>query len=202
MRKSANAAFEIERTKKKRKFTIVDNSLLLDTRLTARARLIMAIVISLPDNWDFNVVGISKISGESYNAVCGALTELVRFGYLEKNRLRDESGRHGQAVYRFYEAPRAVEEIVEIVEVAEVARPAPEPARPKPKPKPVPSRARNYDYSDKGFGKKGRKKSQNYEGRAWDYDHLMMLEQARLLALAGREEEAEGLRARAREVRN
>jgi hypothetical protein len=187
MKNRGNAVFEIKRTKKSGNFTILDNGLLLDTRLSAKARLIMAIVISLPNSWDFNIAGIGKISGQSENIVRNALAELENCGYLVRSRLRDKNGKLGSAVYSFYEMPRGAGKDAE----AAVSK-----AVPKAEPKP--------DAAPKSFGKSGmarKGKVFNYTPRKWNYDYLEMMERARLFSDLGREEEGELWRGKARELK-
>ena len=185
MKSRSNTEFMIHRTKKSSKFTILDNSLLLDTRLSFRARMVMAIVVSLPDKWNFSVAGFVKISGESEYIVRNAMAELEKWGYLVQSRARDEKGRVRQAVYSFYEAPRVVGEEVVAVAAAEVPAGTVAVERQSP-----------GGYGKRGKGRRG--KFQNYEGRKWNYEYLELMEKAKLFGNLGREEEAEILREKAR----
>jgi len=103
MRKSGN--FKIHRTKKDENFTVVANSLLMDGRLSAKARFVMAVVCSLPDSWNFSMAGMAKITGESTESIRKALAELEKYGYVTKGRERLQGGKLGGSTYEFFETP-------------------------------------------------------------------------------------------------
>lgn len=97
--------FKIYRTKKEGNFIQVDKALMQDLRLSAKARCIMAIIIGFPDNWDFSLAGLAKVSGEGIYSIRSAMTELEKNGYLARNQLKGQGNRFGDCIYEFYEVP-------------------------------------------------------------------------------------------------
>lgn len=64
-----------------------------DKRLTLKAKGLMSVMLSLPENWDYTLRGLSAISKEGVDAISEAVKELERSGYVIRNRKRDERGR-------------------------------------------------------------------------------------------------------------
>lgn len=75
--------FSITRDQHKRDYTCVANGVLRDERLSLEAKGFMAIVLSLPDDWDFSVRGIAKVCGVTIRTIYRILAELQANGYLE-----------------------------------------------------------------------------------------------------------------------
>ena len=200
MKNCERFGFEINRTKKSGKFTIVDNALLTDRRLSARARLIMAIVISLPDRWDFSIAGISKISGESDANVRAAMSELAACGYLAAERERGADGRLGRAVYRFYEMPILVEEVAHLGDEPLGDAPAQTDGLVQTSDSGREAAPVRQDRA-KGYKLPARTKFQNYTPRKWNYEYLELMEKARLFEDLGRAEEAAHWRKLAQEAK-
>ena len=53
-------------TKKEKGFVQISNSILSDPNISLKAKTVLAIMLSLPDNWDFSIEGISGKCKESY----------------------------------------------------------------------------------------------------------------------------------------
>jgi hypothetical protein len=66
---------------------------------------LLSIMLSLPENWDYSVSGLSEIRKESRNTINEILKELERFGYLNRTRIRDEKGKIVEVEYTIYESP-------------------------------------------------------------------------------------------------
>lgn len=74
-------------------FTVVTNEVLRDSRLSFRARGILASILSRPDNWRSTAESLAKESTEGRSAILTALKELETYGYLERKKYQDEFGR-------------------------------------------------------------------------------------------------------------
>lgn len=77
---------------KKSHFTITDNKLIKDDRLSWKARGIFIYLWSMPDDWNFYVDEVAKHSKNSVGALQSGLSELEKFGYLKRTRLHGEDG--------------------------------------------------------------------------------------------------------------
>jgi len=63
-------------------------------------------MLSLPDNWDYTLAGLSHINREKIDAIREAVRELEKAGYIVRSRERDEKGRLRGADYIIYEQPQ------------------------------------------------------------------------------------------------
>ena len=100
------AVFRIEKT---RDYTVMANHHLKNRELTLKAKGLMSVLLSLPDDWDYTLVGLSRISREGVDAIREAVKELERAGYVIRNRVRNEKGQLTDTEYVIYEQPRAPE---------------------------------------------------------------------------------------------
>lgn len=94
----------IVRTRKPRNYTVINNTVLEDTRLSWRARGIAAYLLSKPDDWNINHVHLWQNGTEGRDAVIKALDELEATGYLRRTRRQDEQGRFTTELV-LYETP-------------------------------------------------------------------------------------------------
>lgn len=74
-------------------FTVLTNEVLRDSRLSFRARGILASILSRPDNWRSSADSLAKETTEGRSAILTALKELEQIGYLERKKYQDEFGR-------------------------------------------------------------------------------------------------------------
>lgn len=79
-------------------FTIVRNSIFKDYRLSAKAKGVACQLLSLPPTWDYSVRGIVTLFSDGEASIRSALSELEQFGYLRRERERDQ-GKLGKAKY-------------------------------------------------------------------------------------------------------
>ena len=93
--------------KQRKNFTILPNSTLRDKRLSLKTRAILAIMVSVPDDWDFTVSGLASICGAGRDAVRSALRELEKYGYLTRAQRHDESGHFSRNEYIVTDEPTA-----------------------------------------------------------------------------------------------
>ena len=100
------AVFRIEKT---RDYTVMANHHLKNRELTLKAKGLMSVLLSLPDDWDYTLAGLARISREGVDAIREAIKELERAGYVIRNRVRNEKGQLTDTEYVIYEQPRASE---------------------------------------------------------------------------------------------
>ena len=73
-------------------YTRISNATLQDTRLSFKARGLLAYILSLPDDWSINVTHLETQSPQGKEAIYSALKELSELGYMRKEILRNEAG--------------------------------------------------------------------------------------------------------------
>ena len=98
------AVFRVE---KNRNYTVMSNVHLRDQNLSLKAKGLLSLLLSLPDDWHYSIRGLAKISKESPDGISSGLKELEAAGYLTRRQLRGERGRMGETEYTIYEEPRA-----------------------------------------------------------------------------------------------
>ena len=97
------AVFRIEKT---RDYTVMSNHHLKNKNLTLKAKGLMSLLLSLPDDWVHTMSGLSQISVEGVDAIRMAVHELEREGYVIRNRIRNEKGHLTEMEYVVYENPQ------------------------------------------------------------------------------------------------
>ena len=107
------AVFRIE---KNSDFTIMPNYPFRDMRLSFKGRGLLGTMLTLRDDWDYTLAGLTKISPHGKSYVSTGLNELERLGYLERRQLRDEQGRFIDTEYVIYEVPRSMTPVSETPE--------------------------------------------------------------------------------------
>lgn len=92
---------------KDKDFTPLDNGIFRDKRVSLKARGLLCIALSLPDDWNFSIRGLVSICKENRTAIESALDELEEFGYLHRSRIQAhaQDGTFGGTAYVFCEVP-------------------------------------------------------------------------------------------------
>ncbi|WP_455614849.1 DUF6017 domain-containing protein [Eisenbergiella sp.] len=96
------AVFRVERT---RDYTVMSNYHLKDKRLSLKSKGLLSQMLSLPDDWDYTLSGLSVINRESKDAIRSALNELEAAGYIRRRQTTDASGKFSSNEYIIYERP-------------------------------------------------------------------------------------------------
>ena len=98
------------RVSKNRDFTVIANSVFKDRRLSAKAKGILVEMLSLPENWDYTLKGLTTLFSDGIDSIRQGIKELEENGYIVRERKRDARGRLGGMEYVIYETPeKAVE---------------------------------------------------------------------------------------------
>ena len=97
------AVFRVEKTCD---YTVMANHHLKNRSLTLKAKGLLSMILSLPDEWNYTTRGLAAICREGVDSIGGALRELEREGYIVRHQLRDEKGRITDTEYVIYEQPR------------------------------------------------------------------------------------------------
>ena len=100
------AVFRVEKTKD---FTVMSNHHLRNTELSLKAKGLLSLMLSLPEDWDYTTKGLAHICKDGVDSITTALKELERHGYLTRQRLRYENGQLGDIEYTIHEKPVTTE---------------------------------------------------------------------------------------------
>jgi hypothetical protein len=73
--------------------------------LTLKAKGLLSLMLSLPDDWNYNMQGLATLSRDGIDSVRSAIKELEHHGYVERHRLRNEYGFYGDTEYIIREVP-------------------------------------------------------------------------------------------------
>lgn len=101
------AVFRVERNKG---YTVMSNHHLRDKKLTLKAKGLLSQMLSLPEDWDYTLRGLSHINRESIDAIRTAVLELEQAGYIRRERARDAKGKVREMQYVIYERPQETPE--------------------------------------------------------------------------------------------
>ena len=93
------------RVSKNRDFTVIANSVFKDRRLSAKAKGILVEMLSLPENWDYTLKGLTTLFSDEIDSIRQGIKELEENGYIVRERKRDARGRLGGMEYVIYETP-------------------------------------------------------------------------------------------------
>ncbi len=113
------------RIDKNKDFTTIANYVFKDNRLSLKAKGLLTQMLSLPDDWEYTLKGLTSLFSDGQDSIRAAIHELERYGYIVRKRVRDEKGRLGGTEYIIYEKPQDIPE-------DETAETEPDSASPEP----------------------------------------------------------------------
>lgn len=96
----------IMRVHKTKNFTVMSNYHFKERGMSLKAKGLLSLMLSLPDDWNYSVSGLVKLSKDGKDSVMSALTELEKYGYLARIRLTNEKGQFNGVEYHIYEEPQ------------------------------------------------------------------------------------------------
>ena len=99
------AVFRINKT---RDYTVMSNHHLRNTALSLKAKGLLSLMLSLPDNWDYTTKGLAAICKDGIDSICSTVNELERHGYIIRERTRNEKGQLKEIEYTILEQPKTV----------------------------------------------------------------------------------------------
>ncbi|HIR48801.1 MAG TPA: helix-turn-helix domain-containing protein [Candidatus Faecimonas gallistercoris] len=99
------SVFKIE---KNNNYTVMSNYHLRDKNLSYKAKGLLSFMLSLPEDWDYSLAGLCKISKEGRDGIRSILKELQEHHYLEIEKVRGNKG-YFEYNYLIYEVPYFVE---------------------------------------------------------------------------------------------
>lgn len=96
------AVFRINKT---RDYTVMSNHHLRNTALSLKAKGLLSLMLSLPDNWDYTTKGLASICKDGIDSICSAVKELEQHGYIVRERVRNDKGQLTTIEYTILEQP-------------------------------------------------------------------------------------------------
>ena len=109
------AVFRIDKT---RDYTVMANHHLRNKELSLKAKGLLSLMLSLPDDWDYTTKGLARICKDGVDCICSTVRELEQAGYIQRRRVRDGHGRLGEIEYTILERPMEQDESETVEEQA------------------------------------------------------------------------------------
>lgn len=98
------AIFKVNKTKD---YSVISNHHLREKNMSLKAKGLLSIMLSLPENWDYSISGLVSICKENETAINSTLKELKDFGYVRIDRLLPNQTKTGRIeyIYNIFETP-------------------------------------------------------------------------------------------------
>ena len=96
------AVFRIEKT---HDYTVMANHHLRNISLSLKAKGLLSLMLSLPEEWDYTTKGLARICKDGVDSICSTVKELEEHGYVERQRIRNEKGQLAEVEYTILEQP-------------------------------------------------------------------------------------------------
>lgn len=103
----------IVRVHKTSNFTVMSNYHFKEKKMGLKAKGLLSLMLSLPDDWNYSVSGLVTLSKDGKDSVMSALAELEKFGYLKRERVVNEKGQFAGIEYNIFEEPQQEKPIAE-----------------------------------------------------------------------------------------
>lgn len=100
------AVYRVEKT---HDYTVMANHHLRDERLSLKAKGLLSMLLSLPDDWEISIRGLASIVTDGVGAVQTGINELIEAGYIVRRRQHAESGAFAGFEYIIHEVPPCTE---------------------------------------------------------------------------------------------
>ena len=100
------AVFRVQKTQN---YTIMSNHHLRNKALSLKAKGLLSLMLSLPEDWDYTTRGLASICKEGVDGIRATVRELENAGYIIRRRVRDQNGQVRGMEYTVYEQARKPE---------------------------------------------------------------------------------------------
>ena len=97
------AVFRIDKT---HDYTVMSNHHLRNTELSLKAKGLLSLMLSLPENWDYTTKGLAAICKDGIDSISSCIRELEKHGYIIRERMRNEKGQLTTIEYTILEQPK------------------------------------------------------------------------------------------------
>ena len=88
-------------------YTVINNAILRDVRLSDGARCLLVFMLSMSDDWNFSEFALAKALGISKGTVKARVAELKKLGYIKTTMNTGERGRFTSCTWEIWEEPDA-----------------------------------------------------------------------------------------------
>ena len=95
----------IIRVNRTNNYTVMSNYHFKEKQMSLKAKGLLSLMLSLPDDWDYSIDGLITLSKDGKDSVMNALIELEKFRYLKRTKLTNEKGQFAGYDYDIYEKP-------------------------------------------------------------------------------------------------
>lgn len=97
----------VVRVHKNKNYTVMSNYHFREREMTLKAKGLLSLMLSLPENWDYSIAGLVAICVEKESAIVSTLKELKKFGYLwvEKRMPNETKSGRIEYTYHIFEKP-------------------------------------------------------------------------------------------------
>ena len=96
------SVFRVEKTKG---YTVMSNHHLRNHALSLKAKGLLSQMLSLPDDWDYSLKGLTVGCKDGLDSVRTAVLELEEHGYVRRQKVRNAKGQIIDYDYQVYESP-------------------------------------------------------------------------------------------------
>ena len=100
----------IIKVNKTKNYTTISNFHLREKDMSLKAKGLLSLMLSLPEDWDYSVGGLAKLSKDGKDSVTNTLIELERFGYVKRTQCLNDKNQFDGYDYDIYEEPQFEEE--------------------------------------------------------------------------------------------
>lgn len=97
------SVFRIQKTAN---YTVMSNHHFKEKKMSLKAKGLLSLMLSLPDDWDYSISGLATLSKDGKDSIMSALAELEKFGYLTRTRLVNDKGQFSGVEYNIFEVPQ------------------------------------------------------------------------------------------------
>lgn len=95
----------VMRVHKNKNYTVMSNNHFKEKKMSLKAKGLLSLMLSLPDDWDYSVKGLATLSKDGKDSVMSALKELEEFGYLKRTKIINKFGHFKGYDYDIFECP-------------------------------------------------------------------------------------------------
>ncbi len=86
-------------------FTMVSQNIMRDKNLSLTERGMLLTLLSLPDNWNLTIMGLSKILPDGRDKIAKTINSLIEKGYVTREQCRGDSGKFNSTDLEVHQTP-------------------------------------------------------------------------------------------------